>query len=113
MYISFGMVLISLHNNYLFRKAKMAEGSAHRGVLRVDRVMQTPGVFLKQLDGIAKRICKLENFGDLLTHQCASPVLQCMLRVLTQRIPDRADKLVGKIIKCSMVFPKTKQKSIH
>ena len=28
-----------------FRKAKMAEDSTHRGVLRVDRVVQTPGVF--------------------------------------------------------------------
>ena len=87
-----------------FRKAKMAEDSTHRGVLRVDRVVQTPGLFLKQLDGVAKRICKLENFADLMTHQCACPVLQCMLRVLTQQIPDRAKKLIKKIIKCSMVF---------
>ena len=67
-----------------FRKAKMAEDSTHRGMLRIDKVMQTPSVFLKQLDSITKRVCKLENFGDLVTHQCASPVLQCMLRVLTQ-----------------------------
>ena len=87
-----------------FRKAKMAEDSTHRGVLRVDRVVQTPGIFLKQLDGVAKRVCKLENFANLMTHQCACPVLQCMLRVLTQQIPDRAKKLIKKIIKCSMVF---------
>ena len=87
-----------------FRKAKMAEDSTHRGVLRIDKVMQTPSVFLKQLDRVAKRVCKLENFSDLVTHQCACPVLQCMLRVLTQQIPDRANKLIRKIIKCSMVF---------
>ena len=89
-----------------FRKAKMAEDSAHRGVLRIDKVMQTPDVFSKQLDSIAKCVCKLENFGDLPTHQCACPVLQCLLRVLTQRIPDRANKLVKKIVKCSMGFQK-------
>ena len=94
-----------------FRKAKMAEDSTHRGVLRVERVVQTPGVFLKQLDGIAKRICKLENFSDLMTHQCACPVLQCMLRVLTQQIPDRAKKLIKKIIKCSMVFHEQGEKA--
>ena len=87
-----------------FRKAKMAEDSTHRGVLRIDKVMQTPSVFLKQLDSIAKRVCKLDNFGNLVTHQCACPMLQCMLRVLTQQIPERANKLVRKIIKCSMVF---------
>ena len=89
-----------------FRKAKMSEDSTHRGVLRIDKVIQTPSVFLKQLDGIAKCVCKLENFSDLMTHQCACPVLQCMLRVLTQRIPDRANKLTRKIIKFSMVFRK-------
>ena len=87
-----------------FRKAKMAEGSTHRGVLRVDKVMQTPSEFLKLLDSIAKRVCKLDNFGNLMTHQCACPVLQCMLRVLTQRIPDRASKMTRKIIKCLTVF---------
>ena len=94
-----------------FRKAKMAEDSTHRGVLRVERVVQIPGVFLKQLDGIAKHICKLENFSDLMTHQCACPVLQCMLRVLTQQIPDRAKKLIKKIIKCSMVFQERDEKA--
>ena len=93
-----------------FRKAKMAEDSTHRGVLRINKVMQTPSVFLKQLDSITKRVCKLDNFGDLVTHQCACPVLQCMLRVLTQRIPDRANKLMKKIIKCSMVFQQQDEK---
>ena len=93
-----------------FRKAKMAEDSTHQGVLRIDKVMQTPSVFLKLLDSIAKRVSKLENFGDLVTHQCACPVLQCMLRVLTQRIPDRANKLMRKTIKCSMVFQQQDEK---
>lgn len=84
----------------------MAEDSTHRGVLRIDKMMRTPSVFLKQLDGIAKRICKLESFSDLLTHQCACPVLQVVLRVLSQHIPDRANKLTRKIIKCSTVFKK-------
>ena len=89
-----------------FRKAKMAEDSTHRGVLRIDKMMQTPSVFLKQLDSVAKRICKLESFGDLLMHQCACPVLQSVLRVLSQQIPDRANKLMRKIIKSSTVFQK-------
>ena len=66
--------------------------------------MQTPSVFLKQLDSVAKHVCKLEHFSDLMMHHCACPVLQCMLRVLTQQIPDGANKLVRKTIKCSMVF---------
>ena len=89
-----------------FRKAKMAEDLTHRGMLKIDKVMQTPSTFLKQLDGIIKRICKIESFGELLTHQCACPVLQTVLRVLSQRIPDRAHKLIRKITKRSMVFQK-------
>lgn len=87
-----------------FRKAKMAEDSNHRGVLRVDKVIQTPSVFLKQLNSVAKRISKIETFSQLLTHQCACPALQTILRVLSQRIPERANKLMKKIIKCSMVL---------
>ena len=89
-----------------FRKAKMAEASTHRGVLRIDKVVQTPSEFSKQLERIVKRICKLDTFSDLLTHQCACPVLQTLLRVLTQRIPERANKLTRKIIKCSTVLQK-------
>lgn len=89
-----------------FRKAKMAEDPIHQGLLRIDKVIQTPSTFLKQLDSIVKRICKIETFNELLTHQCACPVLQTVLRVLSQRIPDRANKLIRKITKYSMVFQK-------
>ena len=89
-----------------FRKAKMAEDCTHRGVLRIDKVVPTSDALLKLLDGVSKRICKIESFGDLLTHHCASPVVQTLLRVLTQRISSRASKLMKKIIKCSTVLSK-------
>ena len=92
-----------------FRKAKMAEDSTHRGVLRIDKVVQTSSAFLKQLDNIAKRISKTERFAELLVHRCGCPALQTLLRVLAQRIPDRADKLTRKIIKRSMDLPGDKR----
>lgn len=84
-----------------FRTAKMTSA------VKVTVPMLTPVVpelFCKSLDKIAKKIGKLGDLEDLLTHQNACPVIQSVLCVLATRLPERANKLTKKIVKLSRVL---------
>lgn len=84
-----------------FRKVKMAGVSARKSGAAVQNV---PDSFLKRLESIAKKVCKLKELGELLTHQNGSPVIQCLLRVVCQRLPVRGEKLIKKLLKLSRVL---------
>ena len=94
-----------------FRKAKMSDSTGQRGVVRIERIRRVPDSFLKQLESIAKRLCKFDNLNELLMQQCASPVLQTLLRVLSQVIPERGSKLIKKIIRYSKVLSENDSQS--
>ena len=81
-----------------FRKAKL--GGSQHGVM----VAPVPATFNKLLDSFAKKICKLDGLDALVKHKCANPVLQVLLKVLDQRLPERRNKFIRKIIKSSQVF---------
>lgn len=82
-----------------FRKAKMVG----MGVKRVS-TPTIPEWSLKSLDRIAKKLSKMPDLKELLVHQNGSPVLQCLLHVLTCRMPARGEKLTKKILKLSRVL---------
>ena len=84
-----------------FRKVKMAGVPAQRNAGKMESV---PDVFVETLDSIARKIGKFSDLNELLMHQSASPVLQSLLKVLSQRLPDRTNKLTKKIIKLSQVL---------
>lgn len=63
-----------------------------------------PELFVKTLDKLAKKIGRLEDLEDLMTHQNACPVLQSLLWVLSKRLPERANKLTKKMVKLSRVL---------
>lgn len=82
-----------------FRKAKMVGVDVKRA-----SSITVPEWSLKSLDRIARKVCKMADLKELLIHQNASPVLQCLLRVLTLRLPERGEKLTKKILKLSSVL---------
>ena len=84
-----------------FRKVKMVGMSAKKPVTQVKFV---PDEFIQTLDRIAKKVSKLQHLKEMLTHQSASPVLQSLLQVLAQRLPERGKKLTRKIVKMSKVL---------
>ena len=84
-----------------FRKAKMSDSSSDKTKVSIITV---PASFTKLLEKVSKKLCKMDNLSDLLTHQCSSPVIQTALRVLTHAIPKRAARLIKKIVKVSNVL---------
>lgn len=80
-----------------FRKAKMHGVKAGRGGRKVASVDSN----LKLLDGFGRRVSKLPELSEVIVHECGSPVLQVLLRVLTQQVPARGEKLIKKILRCS------------
>lgn len=58
-----------------------------------------PEVYLKRLEKIGKRVCKLANLGQLVTNECAVPVFRALLLCLTHCIPARAAKLAKRMLK--------------
>ncbi len=83
-----------------FRKAKMVGVTLNKqGMLR-----EVPDIFIKHLDGIAKKVGRLPNLRDMLTHHNGSPVLQSILQVLALRAPQRNVKLTKKLVKLSEVL---------
>lgn len=83
-----------------FRKAKMV------GVVGVKKesCVTVPEWSLKYLDRISRKVMKMADLKELLIHQNGSPVLQCLLHVLTFRLPERGEKLTKKILKLSSVL---------
>lgn len=96
-----------------FRKAKMASVAStttavlpwkQKGGILIERKMAVPDWFSKHLESVSKAICKLPNLSALLCHKCASPVLQVVLKTLTERLPARGRKLARKIVRCPGVL---------
>ena len=83
-----------------FRKAKMVGVGDKKGA----SVIVVPDSFKQRLDDIARMVCKMKDLKELLTHQNASPVLQCLLRVVSQSLPKRSEKLIKKVIKLTQVL---------
>ncbi len=83
-----------------FRKAKMV--GVKTGKRAVTRTV--PDAFVESLRKITRSICKTADLKELLTHQNASPVLQCLLRVLAERLPDKRERLVKRIVTQSGVL---------
>ena len=86
-----------------FRKAKMTPVtslSKQKGEGQVETKIDVPESFTRHLEAVGKAICKLSTLSVLLTHKCASPVLQVALRALTGRLPIRGKKLAEKIMQC-------------
>ena len=81
-----------------FRKAKMVGMGVKRSAWVV------PEACVKALGRIARKVGKMANLKELLTHQNGSPVLQSLLRVLTRKIPEKSEKLTKKILKLSEVL---------
>lgn len=81
-----------------FRKAKMVGMGVKKSVWVV------PEACVKSLGSIARKVGKMANLKELLTHQNGSPVLQCLLRVLAHKIPAKSEKLTKKILKLSEVL---------
>ncbi len=70
-----------------------------------------PEKFGKYLNLLYKNISKLHNLGDFMSHQHGSPVLQCLLRVLAKRQPDKAEKLIKRFIKLTRILQGGEQRS--
>ena len=96
-----------------FRKAKMASTASsttavlpwkQKGGIQIERKVAVPDSFSKHLKSVGKAICKLPSLLALLTHRCASPVLQVALKTLTERLPTRGRKLARKIVRCPGVL---------
>lgn len=84
-----------------FRKAKMVGLSVKKGESPIKVV---PDSFVKRLEAITRKICKLNDLKELLTHQNGSPVMQCLLRVVSPRLPSMGEKLIKKVVKLSKVL---------
>lgn len=79
-----------------FRKAKMANVAKDQTKVSIHTI---PDSFSKLLLNIYEHLYKNDKLGDLLTHQCGSPVIQTLLRVLSHCQPKKAAKLIKKIAK--------------
>lgn len=84
-----------------FRKVKMVGAVTKKASTQVET---TPESFVSHLEKIARRVGKMNNLKELLTHQNGSPVLQCLLKVLSHRAPQRTEKLIKKLLKLSKVL---------
>ena len=82
-----------------FRKAKMANFTKEQTTVSVHTV---PESFSKLLLKMHKTLYKNDKLSDLLTHQCSSPVVQVLLRVLSVCQPEKAAKFIKKIVKLSL-----------
>ena len=86
-----------------FRKAKMFSTAGGGGGKKASTVSM-PEWCADSLDSIAKKIAKMSDLEEMLTHQNGSPVLQCLLYVLAYRLPARGQKVTKKILKLSRVL---------
>ena len=83
-----------------FRKAKMANVSKNQSKVSIHTISDS---FSELLLKIHKHLYKNDKLGDLLTHQCGSPVIQTLLRVLSNCQPKKAAKLIKKIAKITHI----------
>ena len=82
-----------------FRKAKLEEENQPQTGAVVERCVSVPETFTRALNRLGRSICKLEKFPALLVDVQASPVLQVLLRVLTERLPKRGTKMVQRVVR--------------
>ena len=82
-----------------FRKAKLQPESQPQTGAVVERCVSVPQTFTTALNSLSRCVCKLENFPALLVDARASPVLQVLLRVLTERLPKRGTKMVQRVVR--------------
>ena len=81
-----------------FRKAKLEEERPVPTGAVVERRVAVPHTFTAELNKLGRCVCKLENFPSLLVDARASPVLQVLLRVLTERLPKRGRKVIRRVV---------------
>lgn len=79
-----------------FRKAKMADSIKAQSKVSIHYVSDS---FSKLLLNIYEIFYKNDKLIVLMTHKCGSPVVQTLLRVLSNRLPKKAAKLIEKITK--------------
>ncbi len=66
--------------------------------------IKVPESFHKTLRKLAKKILEDDNFGELLCHRNASPVIQTLLLGLKDNAPKMCNKLCSLIIEKSRIL---------
>ena len=82
-----------------FRRAKLeSEPTPQTGAV-VERCVSVPQTFETTLNKLGRSVSKFPNLPALLLDARASPVLQVLLRVLTERLPGRGAKVIQKVVR--------------
>ena len=72
-----------------------------------------PEQFVACLDRFGKKLCKRKPLEDLLCDENVSPVYEVALVVLTEKSPERGQKLVKKILKCTELCSKSPEEKVE
>ena len=81
-----------------FRKAKLEEDDKQMQTSTVvERHVPDTHMFDAALKKLGRHVCKLESLSSLLMDPHASPVLQVLLRILSERLPKRGRKMIQKV----------------